>query len=78
MDFNTGDIIKFIKALDPNKAHGYDGIPIHMYKLYAFSISKPLDILFKNCLEKECFPKEWKDALPSEIMFLFIRKEISN
>ena len=25
-------------------------------------MSKPLHILFKNCLENECFPNEWKKA----------------
>ena len=33
-----------------------------MIKLCAFSISKPLHILFKNYLEKDCFPNEWKKA----------------
>ena len=59
-DFSTGDIIKIIKALDPNKAHGYNGISIRMIKLCAFSITKPLHILLKSCLENECFPNEWK------------------
>ena len=61
-DFSTGNILKFIKALNPNKAHGHDGISIRMIKLCAFSISKPLHILFKNSLENECFPGEWKKA----------------
>ena len=26
------------------------------------SISKPFVILFRSCLESECFPKEWKKA----------------
>ena len=46
-----------------------------MIKLCAFSISKHLQILFKNYLEKECFPNEWKKA---KILFLLSRKEISN
>ena len=25
-----------------------------------FSLSKPLHNLLKNCLEKKCFPNEWK------------------
>ena len=29
-------------------------------KMCASSIAKPLAILFRNCLESECFPKEWK------------------
>ena len=61
-DFGTGDIINISKALVPNKAHRYDRISIRMIKLCALSISKPLHILFKNCLENECFPNKWKKA----------------
>ena len=43
-----GDIIKFIKALDPNKAHGHDGISIPTIKVCAFSIPEPLHILLKT------------------------------
>ena len=25
-------------------------------------LQKPLAVLFRNCLESECFPKEWKKA----------------
>ena len=49
-----------IKALDPKKANRHDEISIRMIKLCAFSISKPLHILFKICLEKECFPNKWR------------------
>ena len=59
-DLSTGDIIKFIKTLDPNKAHSHDGISIYMINLYAFSISKLLHILLKNCLKKEYLLNEWK------------------
>ena len=52
--------IKIIKSLDPNKAHGHDGISIRMLKLCASSISKPLFLLFEHSLENECFPNEWK------------------
>ena len=61
-DLSTGDIIKFIKTLDPNKAHSHDGISIYMINLYAFSISKLLHFLLKNCLKKEYLPNEWKKA----------------
>ena len=33
-----------------------------MIKMCASSSAKPLAILFRNCLESECFPKEWKKA----------------
>ena len=35
---------------------------IHMIKVCASLISKPLAILFRKCLESECFPKERKKA----------------
>ena len=40
-------ILKLNRSLDPNKAHGCDGISIRMLKLGATSISKPLHILLK-------------------------------
>ena len=46
IDIDT--IIKLICSLDPNKDHGCDGISMHMLKLCATSISKPLYVLF-NC-----------------------------
>ena len=59
---DTDTIIKLICSLDPNKAHGCDGISIHMLKLCATSISKSLHILFNNSVTNECFPNEWKKA----------------
>ena len=38
LEFCTDDIVKIIKSLDPNKAHGHDEISIRMIKLYATSI----------------------------------------
>ena len=57
-----GDIVKIIRSLDPNKAHGPDEITIRMIKMCASSIVKPLAILFRNYFECEYFPKEWKKA----------------
>ena len=57
-----GDTVKIIRPLDANKAHGHDEITIRMIKMCASSIAKLLAILFMNCLESECFPKEWKKA----------------
>ena len=57
-----GDIVKIIRSLNPNKAHGHDEITIRMIKMCASSTAKPLAILFRNCLESEFFPKEGKKA----------------
>ena len=59
---DTDTIIKLIRSLDPNKAHGCYGISTRMLKLCAMSISKPLNILFSNCVINVCFPNEWKKA----------------
>ena len=56
------DVINLIKALDSNKAHGFDGISIRMLKLCNESISKPLTLLYKNCLNQGIFPDIWKKA----------------
>ena len=56
------NIVKFIRSLDPNKAHGRDRISIGVIKLCATSISKPSQILYKNCLYKECFSQTWKKS----------------
>ena len=59
-DFNIGTdaIIKLIRSLDPNKAHGCDGISTRMLKLCATSISKPLHIIFNDSVINECFANE--------------------
>ena len=61
-DISKDEITKIIRSLDPNKAHGHDGISILMLKLYGSSISKSLFLLFKHNLENESFPNEWKKA----------------
>ena len=48
--------------MDPNEAHGHDGISISMLKLSTSSISKLLFLLFKHRLENERFLNKWKKA----------------
>ena len=54
--------MKIIKNLDPNKAHGHDMIGIRMLKICGESILKPLELVFKSCIESGKFPIEWKKA----------------
>ena len=60
--YTVNDIKSTISKLDPNKAHGYDMISIHMIKLYGDLINKTLEMIFKSCLNQEVFPAEWKKA----------------
>ena len=74
MDFNEGEILKIIRALNINKAHGHDGISIRMIKICDDGISirmikicdesllKPLLILFKNSLKLSYYPDIWKKS----------------
>ena len=56
------DIEKVIQNLDSNKTHGHDMISISVLKICGKYIIKPLLIIYKKCLEKGCFPNEWKKA----------------
>ena len=53
-----------ICKLDPNKAHGYDMISIHMSKMSDNTIVEPLFTIFKkkkkNNLKCGIFPDDWK------------------
>ena len=53
-------ILKIINDLNPNKAHGCDGISIKMIKMCGDSIAIPLMIIFNNALNTWVFPDLWK------------------
>ena len=58
----TDDILKIIRNLNVNKAHGHDEISIRMLKICDSSIVEPLMIIFKNCLKFGIFPDSWKKS----------------
>ena len=60
VSFSQDDITKVIENLDPNKAHGHDNVSIRMLKICGSSIYKPLEMIFKQCIETSVFPSEWK------------------
>ena len=53
--FNDQEILKIIRLLHVNKAHGCDDISIHMIKIFDQSIVKPLSIIYQNCLNTSTF-----------------------
>ena len=63
-DFVTSEekILKIIRALNPNKAHGWDEISVRMIKLSDAALVPPLKIIFTNCLRRVIFPQIWKHA----------------
>ena len=48
-------MLKILRALDINKAHGHDGISFRMLKLCDKSIITPLSLLFQNCIDARTF-----------------------
>ena len=62
MRFLEDDIAKIIQNLDPNKAHGHDQISIRILKLCGKTIYKPLEYIFRECLNTGLFPLEWNKA----------------
>ena len=48
LDFNEDKMLKIIRALNMNKAHGHDYFSIRIIKICDESLLKPLLILFKN------------------------------
>ena len=62
IEINAEEILNIIRTLNPNKAHGPDGISIRMIKICDESICKPLVIIFKKCLLSGKFPSDWKKA----------------
>ena len=63
-DFPISDekILNIIRSLNPNKAHGWDGISVRMIKLSDAALVVPLKIIFEDCLRRGVFPEIWKHA----------------
>ena len=53
-------ILRIIRSLNPNKAHGWDEISVRMIKLSAAALVVPLKIIFTNCLRSGLFIQIWK------------------
>ena len=62
IQFQENDIIKIIRSLDINKAHGHNDISIHMIKICDMAIVKPLFLIFQKCLKDGVFPDIWKKS----------------
>ena len=58
--FTEDDILKVVRALDINKAHGHDDISIRMIKMCDSAIIKPLALLFCFSMMSCVYPDQWK------------------
>ena len=55
-------ILEIIRNLNPNKAHGWDGISVRMIKLCAESLITPLRLIFEKYFRRCIFPETLKRA----------------
>ena len=63
-NFHISDekILRIIRSLNPNKAHGWDDISVRMIKMSDEALVVPLRLIFENCKNKGIFPQIWKQA----------------
>ena len=57
LDFNKHDILKIMRALNINKAHGHDDIFNRMIEIKTKSLLKPLTFLFEYSIKKILLPR---------------------
>ena len=48
INFDSNDILKIIRSLNVNKAHGHDGISLRMIKICDESLVQSLLLIFKG------------------------------
>ena len=60
ISFKKEDILKIIRNLNVNKAHGHDDISIQMLKLCDSEVVESLSLIYKNCIDSVIFPDIWK------------------
>lgn len=58
--FLEDDIVKIIQNLDPKKAHGHDQISIFILNICVYTIYKPLERIYSECLNTDLFMLEQK------------------
>lgn len=55
-------VLKHLKALNPSKGPGCDGIPPILLINCAKNLAEPVSLLFKRSLKEGIFPDQWKVA----------------
>ena len=58
-NFHISDekILRIIRSLNPNEAHGWDNISVRMIKISDEALVVPLRLIFENCKKKGIFRK---------------------
>ena len=60
--FTDDDILKIIRFLNINMAHGHGDISIRVIKICDKAILEPLSKIYKNCIDTGVFSDSWKKS----------------
>ena len=60
ISFEKEDVLKIMRNLNVNKAHGHDNISIRMLKICDSEVVEPLSLTYKNCVDSGISPDKWK------------------
>ena len=60
--FADDEILKIIRSLDINKAHGHDEISVRLIKISDNAIIESLSLIYRNSYENGTFPAIWKKS----------------
>ena len=60
IEIKEDHVLLIIKNLNPNKAHEWDNVSIHVIQLCGKPIVKPLKYLFESSVTAGIFPEHWK------------------
>ena len=62
LPINKEKILRLIRSLDSNKAHGFDGISVAMINICYDCLVEQLSLIYNACLETGVYPSCWKSA----------------
>ena len=60
--FDNNDILKIIRSLNINKAHGHGDISVWMIKMCDESLVQPFSLTFRGCIDSGVYPDTWKKS----------------
>ena len=61
--FEEDDILRIIRNLNVDKAHGHDNISMRMLKICDSVVVEPLSLIFKSCIDSGIFPNYGRNLI---------------
>ena len=62
IEIDGDKVLRIIRSLDCNKAHGWDDLSVSMVKICDSSIARPLCLIYETCMHTGLFSDNWKKA----------------